>query len=134
MALRLSLKFFWHSSWLYSSTNRNQMNKVLKGESFTKEIIKASGLAIVQFKTEWNGGCQIMAPIYEELSRQYSTKAKFFIIDTEKEKMITKEYRVMELPTILIFKSGELIDHVTGLTPKNILIEKIEQAISGISK
>ena len=110
------------------------MNKVLKGESFTREIINASGLAIVQFKTEWNGGCQIMAPIYEELSRQYSTKAKFFTIDTEKEKTITKEYRVMELPTILIFKSGELIDHVTGLTPKNILIEKIEQAISGISK
>ena len=110
------------------------MNKVLKEESFTKEVINTSGLAIVQFKTKWNGGCQIMAPIYEELSRHYSTKAKFFTIDTEKEKTITKEYRVMELPTILIFKSGELIDHVTGLTPKNILIEKIEQAISGISK
>ena len=107
------------------------MNKVLKGESFTWEIINASGLAIVQFKTEWNGGCQIMAPIYEELSRQYSTKARFFTMDTEEEKPLTEEFRIMELPTILFFKDGELIDHVIGLTPKNMLISKIENAISG---
>ena len=109
------------------------MNKVLKGEAFAKEIIEAAGLAIVQFKTEWNGGCQIMAPIYEELSKQYATNARFFTIDTEKEKSITKEYRIMELPTILIFRNGELIDHVTGLTPKNMLITKIEDAIAGIN-
>lgn len=110
-----------------------KMNKVLNGESFTKEIIKARGLAIVQFKTEWNGGCQIMAPIYDELSKHYSSKAKFFTIDTEEEKSIAKEYRIMDLPTILIFRNGELIDHVTGLTPKNVLITKIEDAIAGVN-
>src|SRR6478609_6089787 len=106
------------------------MNKVLKGESFTKEIIKTRGLAIVQFKTEWNGGCQIMAPIYEELSKFYSSKAKFFTMYTEEEKPLAEEFRIMELPTILFFKNGELIDHVVGLTPKNLLISKIENAIS----
>jgi len=106
------------------------MNKVLKGEAFAKEIIEAAGLTIVQFKTEWNGGCQIMAPIYEELSKFYSSKARFFTIDTEEEKSIAKEYRILELPTILFFKNGELIDHVVGLTPKNMLITKIENAIS----
>ena len=106
------------------------MNKVLKGESFAKEIIEAAGLAIVQFKTEWNGGCQIMAPIYEELSKSYSSKARFFTVDTEEEKLLIEEFRIMELPTILFFKNGELIDHVIGLTPKNMLISKIENAIS----
>ena len=106
------------------------MNKAIKGELFAKEVAKA-GLAIVQFKTEWNGGCQIMAPVYEELSRHYSSKAKFFTIDTDEEKSIAKEYRIKELPTIMIFRKGELIDIIVGLTPKNILIAKIEEAISG---
>jgi len=106
------------------------MNKALNGKNFTKEIIEKKGLAIVQFKTEWNGGCQIIAPIYEELSRFYASAAKFFTIDTEEEKMIADEYRIIELPTILIFKNGQLIDHVTGLAPKHILITKIETAIS----
>jgi thioredoxin 1 len=109
------------------------MNKALNKKNFTKEIIEMNGLAIVQFRTEWNGGCQIIAPIYEELSRSYGTSAKFFTIDTEEEKLIAAEYRIMELPTILIFKNGQLIDHVIGLTPKHVLITKIENAITGIN-
>lgn len=105
------------------------MNKVLKGEAFVKEIIEAAELVIVQFKTEWNGGCQIMAPIYDELSKQFASKAKFFTIDTEVEQAIAKEYRIMELPTFLFFKDGELIDHVKGLLSKNLLALKIEEAI-----
>lgn len=107
------------------------MNRALKGESFAKEIIEAAGLAIVQFRSEWNGGCQIMAPVYEELSKHYSSKARFFTINAEEEKAIVKEYRVTELPTIMIFRQGELIDIIIGLTAKNILITKIEAAISG---
>ncbi|MEP6847051.1 MAG: thioredoxin domain-containing protein [Panacibacter sp.] len=109
------------------------MNRILKGKNFTKEIIEAKKVAIVQFKTKWNGGCQIIAPIYEELSRSYATKAKFFTIDTQQEQLLAKEYGIVELPTILFFKSGELIDHVVGLAPKNILITKIENAIAGLS-
>lgn len=106
------------------------MNKAIKADSFTSEVVAAE-LAIVQFKSEWNGGCQIMAPVYEELSKHYSDKAKFFTINTEEEKSIAKEYRIKELPTIMIFRKGELIDIVIGLTPKNVLITKIEDAISG---
>ena len=113
-----------------TAQTKTKMSKVLTGEFFTKEVIEAAGLTIVQFKTEWNGGCQIMAPIYEELSKSYSTKAEFFTLDTEEEKTLADEFRIMELPTILFFKNGELIDHVVGLTPKNMLISKIENAIS----
>lgn len=109
------------------------MNKEIKGETFTKEIIEPGGLAIVQFKTEWNGWCQIMEPVYRELSKAYSKKARFFTIDTEHEKSLAKLYRIVELPTILIFKNGELIDNVSGLTPKSVLITILEDAIAGIN-
>jgi thioredoxin 1 len=108
------------------------MTKSLNGKNFTEEIIQAGGLSVVQFRTKWNGGCQIIAPIYEELSRLYAAKANFFSIDTEREKQIADEYRIVELPTILFFKNGRLIDHVVGLAPKHTLITKIEDAIAGI--
>jgi len=110
------------------------MNQWLTGKDFTKEIFETDGLAIVQFKTEWNGGCQIIAPIYEELCRSYAEKARFFTVDILKEKLIAKEYAITELPTILFFRNGELIDHIIGLIPKKMLIAKIENAITGKSK
>ena len=95
-----------------------------------KEIVNSAGLSLVQFRKEWNGACQIIAPIYEELAKSYAGLAKFFTIDVEKEKGIDQEFGVMEIPTILFFKSGEVIDHVTGLTPKNVMISKIENALT----
>lgn len=105
------------------------MSRELREKDFTEKIIDSHGLAIVQFKIEWNGGCQIIAPIYEELSRLYAASVSFYTIDTDEEKRIAETYRIIELPTILFFKNGVLIDHVTGLTPKHVLIEKIEEAI-----
>jgi thioredoxin 1 len=105
------------------------MNGELTEKDFTEKVIDCHGLAIVQFKTEWNGGCQIIRALYEELSRCYAASASFYTIDTDEEKRIADTYRITELPTILFFKNGALIDHVTGLTPKHVLIEKIEGAI-----
>ncbi len=95
-----------------------------------KEVSNSNGLLIVQFKKEWNGACQIIAPIYEELAKSYKGQANFFTVDVEKETGIDLEYGVMEIPTILFFKDGEIVDHVTGLTPKNIMITKIENALA----
>lgn len=95
-----------------------------------KEIANSNGLSLVQFKKEWNGACQIIAPIYEELAKSYEGQVNFFSIDVEKEKGIDLELGVMEVPTILFFRSGEVIDHITGLTPKNVMITKIENALA----
>ena len=106
------------------------MNQMLSKTNFRKEVIDGSGLSLVQFKKDWNGACQIISPIYEELARSYKGQAKFFTIDVEKEPGIDVEFGVMELPTILFFRSGEVIDHVTGLIPKNMMISKIETALT----
>jgi thioredoxin 1 len=106
------------------------MNQLISKTDFSKEVVNSTGLSLVQFKKEWNGACQIISPIYEELARSYKGQAKFFTIDVEKETGIDHEFGVMEFPTILFFRSGEVIDHVTGLTPKNVMITKIENALT----
>ena len=106
------------------------MSRPLKKEEFGKEVINNSRLALVHFRTEWNGACQIIAPVFEELSKSYTGQVSFYTIDVEKEPGIDNEYGVMELPTLLFFSKGEIVDHATGLIPKNVMIRKIETALA----
>ena len=99
-------------------------------KNFKNEVIESIELAIVQFKSEWSGACQIIAPVYEELARHYEGTANFFITDIETDTSLEKEYGICEVPTILFFKDGIIIDHSIGLTSKNTLIEKIENALT----
>jgi thioredoxin 1 len=108
------------------------MSIAIDKEQFKTTVMESESghLSLVQFKTEWSGACQIIAPVYEELCKCYHGIADFFSIDVEQESGMEKEYGVLELPTILFFKNGELIDHVIGLTPRNALILKIENALA----
>lgn len=97
---------------------------------FKRVVIGNRGLTLVQFKTEWSGACQIISPVYEELAMSYKGSVSFYSVDVEKETGLEKEYGVMEIPTILFFRNGRVIDHVVGLAPKNVVISKIENALS----
>ena len=108
------------------------MNKPNKVKSFKRDVVAGKNLSLVQFKIDWNGACQIILPIYEELAGLYHGKAMFFTVDAESEKVIANEYGVKEIPTILFFKNGQIVDHVTGLVSKNALVLKIENALNGI--
>jgi thioredoxin 1 len=106
------------------------MNRSISKKEFKKAVIDNNSLSLVHFKTEWSGACQIISPVYEELAKSYTGQANFYTVDVEKETGIDNEYGVMELPTILFFKNGHIVDHITGLIPKNLMIVKIENALA----
>lgn len=106
------------------------MPKQIKTEEFQTKVTESKLLSLVKFKTQWSGACQIVEPIYKELSATYRGVADFFIVDTEHDNSLAERFGIMELPTILLFKDGTVIDHSTGLTSKHLLIEKIEKALS----
>ncbi len=106
------------------------MNRPLSKADFTKEVIESRNLSLVQFRKEWNGASQIIEPVYNELAQSYNGVVDFFTVDVEREKGLEIEFGVMDIPTILFFKKGKVVDHAIGLTPKNILISKIENAMA----
>jgi thioredoxin len=108
----------------------NHMNKAIGKKEFESCVVESIILSLVQFKTEWNGACQIVSMIYDDLASAYKGTANFFTVDVEEEILLGKEYGIVETPTILFFKSGRVIDYATGLTPKSVLISKIENALS----
>ncbi len=110
------------------------MNKQVTKENFKKEVIENRHLSLVQFKKKWSGASQIIEPVYNDLATAYNGVVNFFTVDVETDGGLDKEYGIMDIPTILFFKCGKIVDHVIGLTPKNILISKIENAMdTGIS-
>jgi len=105
------------------------MSTEITNTQFEKEVLKSSDLSLVHFKKEWNGACQIISPIFEDLTRSYKSIVKFFTVDTDKEEFISNKFGISEIPAILFFKNGEVIDHSIGLISKNDLIDKIENAL-----
>ena len=105
------------------------MNKAIGKKEFANEVAGSTTLSLVHFKTEWNGASQIVSMMYEELANAYRGVVNFFTVDMETETVLAKEFGVSEIPAILFFKNGQVIDHAKGLIPKNALICKIEIAL-----
>jgi thioredoxin 1 len=97
---------------------------------FTQQIINGTGLQIVRFCTEWSGPCQIMAPIYREMYNRYKQSASFYRIDVDKSPLLKKEFGIVELPSILFYKNGNVIDHAVGMISRDVLIEKMEKQLN----
>jgi thioredoxin 1 len=106
------------------------MKIVADKKSFTEKILNKHGIQVVEFYAEWSGPCQVMVPIYKELSAYYSNSVGFFTVDVEASPLLKKELGVNELPTILFYKNGTIIDFVNGMISKNALIAKLENAIN----
>ncbi len=95
-----------------------------KEENFHEEIQK--GLVLVDFYATWCGPCKMMHPVIEEIEKQYED-LKVIRIDVDQQEDLAREYKVMSIPTLFLFKDGKEVEKVIGFTPKQKLEEWIEK-------
>lgn len=110
------------------------MNTAVTQNNFKEQVMQQRGLSIVQFFAEWSGTCQMMMPVYDELSNSYSSRANFYSVNVDEEPALKKQYGIMELPTVLFFHNGNLVDAVTGVVSKNAFIAKLENTVTQVNK
>jgi len=94
------------------------------------EVGKADGLVLVDFWAVWCGPCQMVAPIVEELAKEYDGKLKVLKLNTDEDPDIAGKYGIMSIPTLLFFKGGQPVEKVVGAVPKRILKEAIDKLLT----
>ena len=99
----------------------------LTDENFDAEVLRASGLALVDFWATWCAPCKKIAPILEELSQELNNKIKIGKLNVEEGSRVASQYGIMSVPTLLFFKQGKVVEHVTGVVTKHDLKHKIEE-------
>jgi len=95
--------------------------------NFEAEAITGGGVSVVDFWAEWCGPCRMITPIIEELAGEYGDKVKVGKLNVDENSAISERYAIRSIPTILIFKDGEIVDRHVGTTTKAALQQKIEQ-------
>lgn len=105
------------------------MYKQVNYHEFHSSIREGTNLKIVQFTKNWSGACEIMTQMLGDLSEVYSKEVKFYNVNIDEDKLLEYEFGILETPSILFFKSNEIVDYITGLVAKQKIKEKIESLI-----
>jgi thioredoxin 1 len=94
--------------------------------NFQKEALESDIPVLVDFYADWCGPCKMIAPIVAELADEYAGKIKIGKLNVDQESGTAEKYRVMSIPTLIIFKNGKPVDTVVGAVPKKVLKDKLE--------
>ncbi len=94
------------------------------------DVMKASELVMVDFWAVWCGPCQMVAPIVEELAKEYAGKVKVRKLNTDENPEVAGRYQVMSIPTILFFKNGQVVEKLVGARPKRQFKEMIDSLLA----
>ncbi len=101
------------------------MVKKINNSEFENEVLNGKGIALVDLFADWCGPCQMIAPIIEEISNE-KTDVSFFKVNVDDTPEVAIKYGVSSIPTLLVFKDGELVNKAVGAYPKEAIIKLLE--------
>ena len=108
------------------TVQNNGKPKVLTDQTFASEIAK-NDVVVVDFWAEWCQPCRFVSPIVEELARDYSGKAAFGKLNVDENPLVSNQFMIRSIPTIMFFKKGRLVDSQIGAVPRGVLEAKLRK-------
>jgi len=99
---------------------------IFSDKNFQDEVLKATGLVMVDFFATWCGPCKMMAPAVERLAKAYEGKVKIGKFDVDENPEVAGKYEIQSIPTTIFFKNGEMVDKLVGFQSEEALKKKID--------
>lgn len=89
------------------------------------DVVRSSRLVVIDCWAQWCAPCRMMAPIIDELAKEYAGKILFGKLNVDENPEVPNQYQIMSIPTFLVFKDGALVDRIVGAMPKKVLEQRI---------
>lgn len=99
----------------------------ITGDVFEKLVLKSDKPVVVDFWASWCGPCRMVAPIMEELAEDFDGKAQIAKVNVDEQGELAAQYRIMSIPTVMVFKDGEVAEKIVGARAKEEFVELINK-------
>jgi len=94
--------------------------------NFEAEVLKSKGIVLVDFFAPWCGPCKMMAPTIDKLAADYAGKVKIGKLNVDENQEVGMKFQIQSIPTIIIFKDGQMVDTLTGMQSADTLKQKLD--------
>jgi thioredoxin len=103
--------------------------KAVTDATFEVEVLKSGKPVIVDYWAEWCGPCRQVAPVLEEIASEYGEKIDVVKLNVDENPVVTQRYGIMNIPTMSVFKDGQVVKEIVGAKPKSALLRELADFI-----
>ena len=99
-------------------------------DTFDVDVLQSDRPVLVDFWAPWCGPCRLVSGVVDEISQDYEGRIKVVKLNTDEQSQIASQYGIRSIPTLIVFKSGEIVEQIVGAVPKSMLVQALDKHLS----